>query len=613
MIVIRLNPQLLDVAKARSEYDLLTLYQDLLDGGHFDDARKIRKHAAYVYPALFYLFYIADPIDFKPFSGIHFEMLDALPRSAQGLNINILAPRGFSKSSLMAVTYPLWKIAYKNWDELLHIIPDRHIVIVSFKQDTAEDRVRDIKSHIESNDKINADFGSLKGAPPRRWRISRLETKNGITLSPYSRTGAIRGALTAGSRPSLIIADDLDNAELALNEEWRKRTMNWVHSDLLRLGAPNGTTNFLFIDTMKHANGISAVLKNTPGWTTLESRTIEHPAALYHPHREIELLWEDWQETYTDMSLPDLQRESQANEFYRTHANEMTTGVIETWREQITYLDVRKEICKTSYFSTMRELQNIAVSTEASTFDMENAVRFKVEDRGFLRSDGRLVLWSDITGFTLFLDDAGGKDAEDRSFAAVVAVAWERMPGGRQFARQNPDSLAGLHAYVIKTWLGRVPPSAQVSAMLDVYDWTLATLSPSGPQCVLAIEERGSESAPYIRGYLAQLFKSECERRKYTDPPTIRWHKQRTNKDYRISSIEPAIKQGWVAFNQRLDPEFESQMSQYPHAQHDDAPDALEGALLHDHRIFQTHDERQLREILKTNRRHRSMSYGVRL
>lgn len=611
--MIRLNPKILDIAKTLSEQDLITLYQNLVEDGNFDEARKIRKHAAYVHPALFYLFYLADPVDFKPFSTIHFEMLDALPRGARGLNINILAPRGFSKSSLMAVSYPLWKIAYKDWDELLNITPDRHIVIVSFKQATAEDRVRDIKAHIESNNKIKTDFGSLKGGPRRRWRISRLETKNGVTLSPYSRASAIRGALTGGSRPSLVIADDLDNAELALNEEWRKKTMNWVHSDLLRLGASNGTTNFLFIDTMKHANGISASLKNTPGWRTLESRAIEQPAAIHHPDPEIESLWEQWEEIYNDMSLTDIERESQADAFYRTREREMTTGVIETWPQQITYLDVRKEICKTGYFPTMRELQNIAVSTEASTFDMQNAVRFNVDDQGFLRSDGRRVLWCDITGFTVYLDDAGGKDAEGRSFAAVVAVAWERMPGGRQFARQDPDSLAGLHAYVIKTWLGRVPPSAQFSAMLNVYDWTLATLSPAVPHCILAIEERGKESGPHIRGNLDQLFKSECDRRNYTNPPFIRWHQQRTNKDYRISSIEPAIKQGWIAFNQRLDPEFESQMSQYPHAEHDDAPDALEGALVQDHRIYQTHEERRMREIIKTTRRHQHTSHTVRL
>lgn len=549
------NPDILNLVDSQPESELIRTYKSLTDADDLENASKLRAHAGYNRLSLFYLLYLADPTEFQPFSTMHFEMLNALPRGAQGELTNILAPRGASKSTLMSIAMPLWKVVYKEWDELLNVTPDRHILIVSFKHTTAQDRIQDIKTHIESNPKILADFGDLRGGRGERWGVTRLQTRNGVTLSPHSRTGAIRGALTKSGRPSLVIADDLDDAEHALNEEWRQKTMDWVNTALIRLGKLDGSTNFLFIDTMKHAQGISASLKNTPDWKTLEYRAITEPATLYHPDEHIEELWQEWEEYYTDMSVDDAERESKARDFYRQHETELRRGVVETWKEQITYLDVRKEICKTGYFATMRELQNIAVPTEASTFDMDNAVRFNVTEDGLLCSDGKLAGWRDITGFTVFLDDAGGKDAEGRSFACAVAVAWERMPGGRQFVQHNPDSLAGLHGYVIEAWLDRVPPSAQITAMLDVYERTQAVLAPAQPRFILAIEERGRESAQYIRGHINQIFKDECDRRNYITPSAIRWHLPRTNKDWRISAIESAVKNGWVSFNTRLDPE----------------------------------------------------------
>lgn len=598
---IPLNPRILALAESTPDTELLDAYHDLVRDGKHEDARNLRKHLCYQSLACFYALYLANPLDFVEYAPMHFEMLEALPRGVEGERTNILAPRGAAKSTLMTIALPLWKVCYKGWDELRDIPSDNHILIVSFKTTTSMDRLTDIKRHLESNAKILADFGDLRG--DSRWGNTRLETANGVTLSPHSRTGAVRGALLDGHRPSLTIADDLDDAEHALNEEWRNKTWDWFNSDLMRLGKLDGTTNVLVVDTMKHRDGLSSRLKNTAGWKTLEYRAIDNPANLYHPDLAVEARWKEWEKLYTDMTLEDADREAQADAFYQEHKSDMISGVIESWAEQITYLDVRKEVCTTGYYPTMRELQNIAVPTEASTFDMENAVRFTINERGFLRSDGRQVVWRDLAGFTAFLDDAGGKDAEERSFAAVVVVAWQRMAGGREFAKLNPASLAGLHGYVMDAWLERVPPASQISKLLDMYDKALATLAPCQPQAVLSIEERGREAAQYIKSHLNQIFKDECDRRNYGDhAPFIKWHTPRTDKQYRISAIEPAIKRGWLAFHNRLDREFEAQMAQFPHAEHDDGPDALEGALSQDNRVSTTAELRREQQWVRKNR-----------
>ncbi len=48
------------------------------------------------------------------------------------------------------------------------------------------------------------------------------------------------------------------------------------------------------------------------------------------------------------------------------------------------------------------------------------------------------------------------------------------------------------------------------------------------------------------------------------------------NKDKRIHTMEPKTTNGWVLFNRALSQEFVNQVNDYPHADHDDCPDALE-------------------------------------
>ena len=84
---------------------------------------------------------------------------------------------------------------------------------------------------------------------------------------------------------------------------------------------------------------------------------------------------------------------------------------------------------------------------------MDQAVTFSVIDEGFRRSDGRVVPWHDIGGFTAYLDTMGGRDALANSYACAVVVVWEPLPGG---GSMNPDSLSGVNGYILLAWLDRV-------------------------------------------------------------------------------------------------------------------------------------------------------------
>ena len=129
------------------------------------------------------------------------------------------------------------------------------------------------------------------------------------------------------------------------------------------------------------------------------------------------------------------------------------------WEEALPYVRVRKEIIERGYHRVMRELQNDARDPAMSLFKMNQAVTFSVTDEGFRRSDGRVVPWHDIGGFTTYLDTMGGRDAVANSYACAVVMAWEPLPGG---SSMNPDSLSGVNGYILLAWLDRVPLTEQM-------------------------------------------------------------------------------------------------------------------------------------------------------
>ena len=529
------------------------------------------KAACYWHMKAFAKTYLSHYVPVK-FARHHEELFHAIPHGARGQKVNVLAPRGSAKSTLMAIIYPMWRICYTEADDLLAELGHKRehfIIICSKSYEMAESRVKAIQFEIETNDLIKQDFGDLQSS---KWGIKSLTTSNSVRVRPVGRGGQIRGSLEKHNRPTLIISDDLDDPEKMMNPEQRKKETDWFNTDFLRAGNLDGSTNFLNIDTVKHEEATASVLRNRPGWITKLYKAIEHPADLWHPTAEP--LWKQWEKIFTDMSVVDQERQANADKFYKDNQSAMHGKEIkELWPEMITYLDVRKEICDVGYWAVLRELQNETRDPSKAIFDMENAITYKITDKGFLRSDDRLVAWHEMAGASLLLDWAGGKDSVDNCFAAVVCVVWVPMPGGRQI---NPDSLAGTQAYVYSAWLDRVKLSLQIERSFDVLaDVRSGLVKCDKPRFRFGIEDFIDKTGA-IKEYVQMTFASVKERRKGTVPLEFltRYH----NKIERIAALEPAISHGWLSFREGLPGEFMKQMSQFPTADFLDGPDALEGA-----------------------------------
>ena len=180
-----------------------------------------------------------------------------------------------------------------------------------------------------------------------------------------------------------------------------------------------------------------------------------------------------------------------------------------------------------------------------------------------------------MTGGTVFLDWAGGKDVVDNAFAAVVGVVWVKLPGAR--AEQNDSIMDGVHGYVLSADVQRIAIDEQIRACLDMYDVVKSSVKSRNFRIRLGIEGFVQDTWQAQKQVTQRAFAAEKQKRSMNGL-NIEWLQRRTNKFDRIDALQPLIRNGWLIFNRQLPNEFWRQMSLYPTGDFVDGPDALEGA-----------------------------------
>ena len=355
-----------------------------------------KAHAGYVYPNLFVDDYIKGVscrmLELKDF---HIQILSAVKPGEYGKQINIQAPRGTGKTTLVNRLIPLWRICYKEFDLAMGRQPEEFILIVGRNETMARQRMSEIRNVLERNPLIRADFGDLVGSP---WTKTETDTRNGIGLRPLGRGASPRGALLGDVRPTLKLCDDIEDPKRCLNPVLREEDRDWFMTDFMYAGdLGSAHSNTIIVDTVKHPESLSEHLRTVPGWQTLRFEAVRYPKDIYHPTAEH--LWKEWERIYSDTTLDD-EREARADAFFKSRKSEMDANVQMLWEEALPYVRVRKEIVERGYHSVMRELQNDARDPSMALFKMDQAMTFSVTDEGFRRSDGHIVPWHDIGGFT---------------------------------------------------------------------------------------------------------------------------------------------------------------------------------------------------------------------
>ena len=442
---------------------------------------------------------------------------------ADGCRRAIEAPRGHAKSttftfkdSIHAAAY-----AYKHYE-----------IILSDSSEQAEGFLGDIKTEFEENAALREDFGELPG---RVWKASVILLTNGVKIEAIGSGKKIRGRRHKQWRPDLIVCDDLENDENVNTAEQRKKLRNWFYKAVSKAG--DTYTDIVYIGTLLHFDALLANVANNPSYKTVKYRGVISFA-------ENTELWDAWEAIYTD--LTNEKRQEEARAFYEAHEAEMLEGTAVLWKEKLSYYDLMVIRISEGEASFNSEIQNEPIDPESCTFQEE---------------------WFD------FWDDEG-KQLPDFSEPRFIFIG----ANDPSLGKNKKSDTSSIFALAKDTSTG--------------YIYVLiADIAKRKPDQIIedAIEASRRLKRDYKRPYYQfgvetvqfQYYFAEIMRQKSAAIgeylPIVEINSVQ-NKDARIQSLQPFVKNGYVKFSKKHKTLLK-QMYEYPMGKNDDGPDGLQMAV----------------------------------
>lgn len=439
---------------------------------------------------------------------------------ADGCRRAIEAPRGHAKSTTFTFKDTLHASAYGY---------KHYVIILSDSSDQAEGFLTDIKTEYEENAAIREDFGISQG---KVWKAGVILLSNGVKIEAIGSGKKIRGRRHKQWRPDLIICDDLENDENVNKPEQRKKLRNWFYKAVSKAG--DTYTDILYVGTLLHFDALLANVANNPSYKTVKYRGVISFAT-------DDKLWDAWERIYTN--LANEARQEDAKEFFVANRDEMLEGTEVLWEAKLSYYDLMVIRVSEGEASFNSEIQNDPIDPESCSFQEE---------------------WFD------FYDD-DGKTAPDFSENRFLFIGSNDPSLGKN-KKSDTSSLFAL-AKDIKTGFIYV---------------VIADIEKRNPDKIIedAIETSKRLKREYKKGYYKfgvetvqfQYYFAEIMRQKSAADGEflpIEEINSVQNKDARIRSLQPFVKNGYVKFSKKHKALLK-QMFEYPMGKNDDGPDGLE-------------------------------------
>ncbi len=194
----------------------------------------------------------------RPASNMHRWLagkIDAM-RTARGIKLNLLGPRGGAKSTIGTLAFPCARPS-KGGSRISGSFPIQSIKPVLI--------LENIKAELLENGLLARDYPRAVGRG-RVWRMNAIVLRNGVAIEAFGTGQRIRGRRRREHRPTLIICDDLQNDCHIVSAVQRGHSRDWFHGMLMKAGTTR--TNVVNLATALHREALAMELAETPGWTS---------------------------------------------------------------------------------------------------------------------------------------------------------------------------------------------------------------------------------------------------------------------------------------------------------------------------------------------------------
>lgn len=449
-------------------------------------------------------------------SAAEISRMDGCRRATQ-------APRGHAKSTTFTFKDDLHAAAYAY---------KHYIIILSDSSEQADGFLADIKTELEENRLLREDFGNLVGAV---WKASVMLLSNGVKVEALGAGKKIRGRRHKQWRPDLIVCDDLENDENVNTKEQREKLRNWYNKAVSECG--DSYTDIVYIGTMLHYDSLLAYVCTRPSYKVLKYQGV----ISFSTNAE---LWDAWERIYTDLLDP--AHEETAKDFFDGNREEMLEGTAVLWEEKWSYYDLMKKRVDIGTAAFNSEIQNDPIDPATCTFNEEWF--------DFWDDEGKMVPDFSLPRF-LFIganDPSLGKNKRSDT-SSIIGVAKDTVTG---------------YIYVIIGSVERRKPDVIIEDAIE--SSRRLKLDFSKPYYQFGVE------TVQFQYYFADVMRQKSAQvGEYL--PIVEINSTQ-NKDARIQSLQPFIKNGYIKLS-RKHKTLLQQLTEYPMGRNDDGPDALQMAV----------------------------------
>lgn len=470
-----------------------------------------------------------------PFNRFHRDTFSDYKFGERNTRRAKAAPRGYAKSTTACFFKPIHDLCYKL---------ESFIVIISNTEPQAIQKLKDIQQELIDNDFLHAVYG----------RFLKSKKVGSTDFIAYSGTHPVRFvALGAGTemrgirfgsvRPSKIILDDVEHSEKVESEMLRDKMLHWFQDVVSKIG--DNKTNIDFIGTVLHRKSLLKSLLSNPRYFGREYKAIES----WHVNKD---LWALWQGIYNNIDNEN--RVEEAKAFFEANKDKMLEGTSVLWPEKEPYYDLQIEILESGLRSFMKEKQNDPLSDEEKTFNINDVWWYEERKEGlFILKTQKLIAWSELTPIGT-IDPATGQSKasvnKKTDYTSIINGFHDLK--GRVFVHED--------------WLQRASPSMFIRKIFEF-------------MTKYQHSRFGVETNLY-RELLLENIKDERERYERETGHRIETKFYdiylTENKEKRIYTLEPKVKNGWILLNKKLSNTLLDQFWDFPKGEHDDGPDAVE-------------------------------------
>jgi len=250
-----------------------------------------------------------------PFTKKHEETFEALDDdSIQKLVIK--AHRGWGKTSIVNLSFPAKKILFQQCNLM---------VPISCSATQAVLQGENLKSELLRNTMIKSIFGNLRSSS---FSKDQWITETGVMVLPRGSGQQVRGISHRGSRPNLIIVDDIEDSESVRSPDQRAKLKEWFFSDVLKSVDAVGGWRIVVIGTLLHEDSLLANLMDDSSWVSIEAPLCDED---YHSY------WPAWK------SDDDIKKEVEEYERF---------GVLDTWSREMMGIPIatKDSVFRPEYF-----------------------------------------------------------------------------------------------------------------------------------------------------------------------------------------------------------------------------------------------------------------------